>query len=70
VERLKSSYKEIIFEGENLSEVLQNRFFNFIMDSEKLDDACVANNVLSPITFLKNELKLFKSQLTVNDFKD
>ncbi|SHG59722.1 carboxypeptidase-like regulatory domain-containing protein [Winogradskyella jejuensis] len=70
VERLKSSYKDLIFEEENLSEVLQNRFFNFIMDSEKLDEACNANNVLYPITFLKEELQLFKTQLTLDDKKD
>ena len=70
VERLKSNYKELLFEEDEFSEVLQNRFFNFIMDSDKLEDACTANNVMTPITFLKKELKLFKSRLTANDDKD
>lgn len=70
VERLKDSYKDLIFEDENLSDELQNRFFNFIMDSEKLDKACKADNILFPITFLKEELKLFKAQLKPDDKKD
>ncbi|WP_188373681.1 carboxypeptidase-like regulatory domain-containing protein [Winogradskyella haliclonae] len=70
VEQLKAAYQNIIFEGEGFSEELQNRFFNFIMDSEKLQDACNAGNVLTPITFLKEELKLFKIQLASNDKKD
>ena len=70
VDKLKAAYKDIIFEDEEFSEELQNRFFNFIMDSEKLQGACNSDNVLTPITFLKEELKLFKIQLISNDKKD
>jgi len=70
VKRLKTAYKSMIFEDEELSEELQNRFFNFIMDSEKLQAACSSGNVLTPIMFLKEELELFKTRLTSNDKKD
>lgn len=70
VEKLKASYKDLIFENEDLSEDLQNRFFNFIMDSGNLRNACRSTNPLLPITFLNKELKLFKSRLAENDKKD
>ncbi len=70
VEKLKASYKDLIFEEEELSEDLQNRFFNFILDSENLRSVCRSSNPLLPITFLTNELKLFKSRLAENDKKN
>lgn len=70
VEKLKASYKDLIFEEEKLSKDLQNRFFNFILDSEDLRSACRSGNPLLPITFLNKELKLFKSRLAENDKKD
>ncbi|MBT8244069.1 MAG: hypothetical protein HKP48_10870 [Winogradskyella sp.] len=70
VEKLKVSYKDLIFEDENLPEELQNRFFNYIIDSENLQKACYSSNVLSSITFLKEELKLFKTQLTLDAKED
>jgi hypothetical protein len=66
----KVNYKEFLFEEEEFSKVLQNRFFNFIMDIEIPKDICLANNVLIPNTFLKKELKLFKIRLITNEEKD
>ena len=63
----KVNYKELLFEEEEFSKVLHNIFFNFIMDSEIPEDICSANNVLIPITFLKKELKLFKTRLITNE---
>jgi len=67
----KVNYKELLFEEEEeFSKVLHNIFFNFIMDSEIPEDICSVNNVLIPITFLKKELKLFKTRLITNEDKD
>ena len=66
----KVNYKELLFEEEEFSKVLQNRFFIFIMHIEIPKDICLANNVLIPNTFLKKELKLFKIRLITNEDKD
>jgi len=70
VDRLKASYKNLIFEDKNFSEELQNRFFDFIMDSDYLQKACYSSDALSPITFLQNELKLFKNRLAEDEKKN
>ncbi|WP_296323736.1 carboxypeptidase-like regulatory domain-containing protein [Winogradskyella sp.] len=61
--KLKSEYSKVIFKNENFSEVLQNRFFDFIMDSEDMERICNSKNVLKPIDFLYDELELFKQRL-------
>ena len=66
---LKSKTFEKRILEEEFSKVLHNIFFNFIMDSEIPEDICSVNNVLIPITFLKKELKLFKTRLITNEDK-
>lgn len=70
VERFKNNYKSMIFETEKLSDTFQDRFFNFIFDSEKLDSACYSGSAFKTIEFLKAELILYKQSLTSDDKKD
>lgn len=70
VNRLRSEYQAVVVNNEDFSEVLKERFFSFILDSEKLRTTCRSGSEFSKIEFLKAELQLFKSRIAENDKKD
>lgn len=70
VERLKDTYRKVIFTNEEYSQEYQSQFFEFIMDSDDLQNVCISKNVLTPVTFLQKELKQFETLKSPNVKKD
>ena len=70
VNRLRNEYRETLFENQNSSETEQNKFFNFILDSEEIEKICKSKNPLLKIDFLNKELKLFKARQNENATKN
>ena len=59
VERLKDEYKNILFQGSDTPEAIQNQFFSYILDSENLKEVCKDPSKLNKVMFLQTALENF-----------
>ena len=70
INNFKDEYKNLLFEDEECSDEVKERFFDFVMFGENFRTICKEKNPLNVIAFLQKELKILKDSTSVNDKKN